>query len=160
MIKKIKSIVVFVFLFSSLPLQSFSQNNELKTYTFNVVDSLNTITPKSMVIFFHTDWCKYCAQMLSVTLKDKEVIKHLNENFYFISFDAESNEEVLFAGERFNFKPSGNNTGVHEITKQLATIDGNLAYPTLSILNEKYEIIFQRATVLSIEELILVLEKI
>lgn len=50
---------------------------------------------------------------------------------------------VQFNGGIFKYKPSGNNTGIHELAEQLGTVDHKLSFPTLCFLNANYEIIFQ-----------------
>lgn len=56
--------------------------------TFEEVDTLSVKKP--VIIFLHTDWCKYCRVMEETTFKNKEVIEKLNSDYYFVSFDAES----------------------------------------------------------------------
>jgi hypothetical protein len=66
--------------------------------------------------------------MENSTLK-KPVIKELNENFYFISFDAETKQDITFNNHTFRFKPTGTNTGIHELATALATIDDQVFIP-------------------------------
>lgn len=124
----------------SLPLSGFAQ---LESYTFSEVDSLQKVSQKNTVIFIHTDWCKYCQTMKNSSFKDKEVVNLLNENFWFAELMAEEKEDIAFNGHTFEYKPTGSNTGIHELAEQLGTVDGKVSYPTLCILNPDYEIIFQ-----------------
>ncbi len=123
-----------------LPLSGFAQ---LESYTFSEVDSLQKLSPKNVVIFIHTDWCKYCLAMKNSTFKDEKIIALLNEDFWFAKLMAESKEDIVFNGYTFKYKPTGSNTGIHELAEQLGTVDGKVSYPTLCILNPDYEIIFQ-----------------
>lgn len=110
---------------------------------FEHLDSLQKINPRPLVVFLHTHWCKYCEAMKNTTFRDKGVRDQLDSDFYYISFDGESKQDVNFLGRTFNFKPSGNNTGVHELAEQLGTRDGKVTYPTLVFLNQEYEILYQ-----------------
>jgi len=136
---------------------SFSQTETLKTYTFESVDSLIANNPKPVLVFFHTDWCKYCNLMTQTTFKNEQIIKILNQSFYFISFNPESQKTVNFAKKEFKFIPKGNRSGIHEIAIELATIEGKVNYPSTCILNKKYEIVFQYNQYLSVNDLIKVM---
>jgi thioredoxin-related protein len=63
-----------------LPEKSHAQ---LKTYQFEEIDSLQIIEKRKIVLFIHTDWCKYCQAMKNTTFKNKDIIDLLNERFYF-----------------------------------------------------------------------------
>ena len=157
--KKFHSLLCLVLLLGSLllPNKSFSQ---LKKYRFEQIDTLQNREKRKIIIFIHTDWCQFCQAMQNTTFKNRDLIDKLNTNFYFIDLDAEETRDISFLGRTFRFKPSGNKTGIHELATELATINGKLAYPSLCILNTKYEIIFQYANYLNAEELLKILEKL
>lgn len=123
-----------------LPNISFSQ---IKTSTFEQLDSLQKIEQRNVLIFIHTDWCKYCQAMKNMTFKNDGIIKELNKAFYFIDLNAEEKQSIVFNGNTFKYKPTGTNTGIHELAKQLVAVDNKVAYPTLCFLNTNNEIIFQ-----------------
>lgn len=140
-----------------LPLLAFSQ---LQSYSFAQLDSLQKTEKKNIVVFIHTDWCKYCQSMKNTTFKDKKVIQLLNENFWFADLNAEEKQDIIFNGHTFKYKPTGNNTGIHELAEQLGAINGKVSYPALCILNADYEIIFQYDQFLSSADLLKVLNEI
>ena len=49
----------------------------------------------------------------------------------------------LVTKKTFIYKPSGHNTGINELTKELASINGKISYPTTTILNSNIEIDLQ-----------------
>jgi thioredoxin-related protein len=149
--------VLLISLFVLTIQQGYAQ---LKTYQFEQLDSLQKKEARPVAIFIHTDWCKYCAAMKNTSLQNKEVISILNEQFYFIEFNAEEKRNITILGNTFKYKPSGNNTGIHELAEQLATINGKVSYPTLSFLNSKYEITFQHPQFMSSSELLTILNKL
>lgn len=132
---------------------------QLKTYTFEEAEKLSKENPKPFVIFIHTSWCNYCKMMENSTFKNPEIIKLLNSKFYFVSFDAENKEDIHFNNHTFKFKPKGQNTGVHELATALATIDYQVVYPTIAILQPDFSIAFQKHSFLSSKELLIILEK-
>lgn len=150
-----KWLYILLIFFWTIP-SGFAQ---LKTYTFEEAEKLSKENPKPFVIFIHTSWCKYCKMMENSTFKNQEIITLLNDNFYFISLDAESNSAIHFNSHTFKFKPNGQNTGIHELATALATIDSQVVYPTITILQSDYSIVFQKHSFLEAKELLVVLEK-
>jgi len=133
---------------------------QLKIHTFEEAEQLSVKNPKPFVVFTHTFWCKICKMMENSTFKNPEIIKVLNTDFYFISLDAESKKDIFFNNHSFKFKPQGPNTGVHELASALATIDSEVIYPTLSILESDFSIVFQKHSLLNAKDLLLILQKI
>ena len=150
-----KQIFIVLLFFWALP-SGFAQ---LKTLTFEEAERIALQNPKPIVVFIHTNWCNYCKMMENSTFKNKEVIHLLNEGFYFISFDAESKKPINFNDQIFIHKPTGPNSGIHELATALATIDNQLSYPTIVILDDEKRILFQKQSYLSAKELQSILEK-
>jgi thioredoxin-related protein len=132
---------------------------QLKTHSFEEGEKLSEENPKPFVIFIHTSWCKYCKMMENSTFKNPEIIKILNTDFYFIALDAESKDDIHFNNTVFKFKPKGHKTGIHELATELATINSEVVYPTLTILQTDFSIIFQKHSFLNVKELLIILEK-
>jgi thioredoxin-related protein len=133
---------------------------QLKSRSFEEIDSLQQIQKKKTIIFIHTDWCQFCERMKTTTFKNQEIIEKLNADFYFIDFNAEEKREIMFNNQTFKYKPSGNNVGVHELALQLGTMNNQIVYPVLCVLNEKNEIIMQYNNYLSPKDFKLLLEKL
>jgi len=110
----------------------------------NKVDSLQKVEQRPMIVFIHTNWCKYCQMMAKSSFTKAGLDKLISKKYYLISIDAEEKNDICFAGKKFRFVPGGNNVGTNELAVQLGTIDEELAYPSLCFLNEKYEIIYQK----------------
>lgn len=134
---KKKLLILFFFLCT------FSGWSQLKTYTFSEAEKLEQQQSKPIFVFVHTSWCKYCKMMENSTFKNPEVIQLLNDNFYFVSLDAENKTPISFKNQTFKFKPKGKNTGVHELAEALGTVDGSITYPTFSILDKNNSILLQ-----------------
>jgi thioredoxin-related protein len=147
---------ILLIFFCAIP-SGFAQ---LKTYSFEEAEKLAKENPKPFVVFIHTSWCNYCKMMENSTFKNSEIINILNSDFYFISLDAESKKDIHFNNHTFHFKPKGQNTGIHELATALATINSQVVYPTVAILQTDFSIVFQKGSFLSSNELLAVLEKI
>jgi len=144
-----KLLIIIVILFAN---QIFAQ---LNTHTFEEAEKLSIENPKPFVIFIHTNWCKICKIMENTTFKNKEIIQILNQNFYFISFNAEDKKEIKFNKNTFKFKPKGTNSGIHELAELLS----NQTYPTITILQPDYSIVTQIESFANSKTLLQILEK-
>ncbi|MBU6342759.1 MAG: DUF255 domain-containing protein [Bacteroidetes bacterium] len=115
------------------------QNNseELKWYTWEEAVELNKKTPKKIIVDVFTDWCGWCKKMDKSTFIDPKVTAYLAQNFYPVKLNAEQRADINFNGERFAYVDTGNGRGVH--TLAYALLDGNMSYPTVVYLNEKFE---------------------
>jgi len=136
---------------------SFLGKAQLVTYQFEDLEKLEKENPKPIIIFVHTSWCKYCAMMEETTLQDSTVQNLLNEKVYFVSFDAEQKTPIQFLEKKFKYQPHGNDIGVHELAKELATTNGVLNYPTFVFLNQQFEIDFIHPGVIKKEEFVTIL---
>jgi thioredoxin-related protein len=151
-----KKVIFLLMLLGSIT-NGFSQ---LHLSKFEEIDSLQKVEKRNIIVFIHTDWCKYCTAMQSKTFNNEKVQNEINEGFYFVSFDAEEKQKIVFNNNNFVFKPNGNNSGIHELAIQLGTINNQINYPVLCVLNDKNEIIFQHNSYLNAKQLIKILKSI
>ena len=83
-----KLLFLFIFFgYFTIYAQELKGKEALNIFTFEEVEELQQQTPKPILIFLYTDWCKICFGMKKTTFKDQEVIKLLNNNFYFIKLN-------------------------------------------------------------------------
>ncbi len=151
-----KKLFLFIFFFG-ISAAGFCQ---LKSNSFEEIEALQQNQKRKIIVFIHTDWCQFCQRMKVTTFKNKEIIEKLNSDFYFIDFNAEEKRDITFNKQLFKYKPSGNNVGVHELAMQLGTINNQITYPTLCVLNEKNEIIFQYNLYLGTKDFKVLLDKL
>nr|WP_315247830.1 thioredoxin family protein [uncultured Flavobacterium sp.] len=149
--------LAIILLFLGITSTGFSQ---LQNRSFEAMDSLQQIQKRKIIVFIHTDWCQFCQRMKATTFKNQEIIEKLNSNFYFIDLNAEERRDITFNNQLFRYKPSGNNVGIHELALQLGTINNQIVYPVLCVLNQKNEIIFQYNSYLSPKDFKILLQKL
>lgn len=152
-----KKEVCILFLFFLITVSGFAQ---LKSFTFEQVDSLQHIQNRKIVVFIYIDWCKYCHAMKNITFKKASVIEMLNENFYFIALNAEEKRKITFNNQEYFYKSNGNSNGIHDLAFLLANHNNQTIYPTLCVLNAKNEIVFQQSNFLTSNDLQVVLEEL
>jgi thioredoxin-related protein len=151
-----KGLFILLILFWAIP----SGSAQLKTHSFEEAEKLSKENPKPIVVFIHTSWCKYCKIMENSTFKNQDLVTLLNKKFYFISFDSETKKAITFHNYTFKFKPTGQNTGIHELATALATINNEVVYPTVTVLDPDYSILFQKHSFQNTKELVSILEKV
>ena len=135
--------LLFLFIFFgcfTIYAQDSKGKEVLNIFTFEEVEEIHQQIPKPILVFLYTDWCKICFGMKKTTFKNRKVIQFLNEKFYFIKLNAEEKQDITFLGKIFTYKPTGINTGMHELAVELGTIKKTIIYPTTIILNTVFEI--------------------
>lgn len=95
---------------------------------------------KKVFIDAYTDWCGWCKRMDKSTFLDSNVVQFINEYYYPVKFDAETQDTITFRGQQYaNSKPSqGESKGkgsAHWLA--VALLDGQLSYPSYIVLDEK-----------------------
>ncbi|MFV8441301.1 thioredoxin family protein [Flavobacterium sp. LB2P44] len=152
----IKKQVILLLLCCVIP-SGFAQ---LHSVSFEQIDSLQGVEKRKTIVFIQTDWCQFCHAMKNTTFKNGEIITELNSAFYFVDLNAEEEKTIVFNKTTFQFKPTGNSSGTHELAIALGTISKQLNFPVLCVLNSKNEIIFQHSGYLKPKELKLILAKL
>lgn len=135
--------LLFLFIFFgcfTIYAQELKGKEVLNIFTFEEVEEIHQQIQKPILVFLYTDWCKICFGMKKTTFKNRKVIQLLNEKFYFIKLNAEEKQDITFLGKIFTYKPTGINTGMHELAVELGTIKKTIIYPTTIILNTVFEI--------------------
>lgn len=127
---------------------------------FSDIEGLQQKEKRIVMVIIGTEWCKYCNSIKQSVLKDKKLTATLGRSFYTVFLNAEYKQDISFAGRAFKYKPTGVNTGVHELAGELGTINKQLAFPSLCFLNDKNEIIYQHAGYLAPISLASLLEKL
>jgi len=133
---------------------------QVKEYSFDEVEVLNKAEPRKTIVFIYAEWCRYCEAMKRTTLENSEIIERLNDVFYFIEFNGESQQNVYFNDIAYRFIPSGKNTGTHELARELGSIDGKLSYPTLVVLDTDWSIIYKTNGFVKAKALLTLLEEL
>ena len=120
--------------------------------TLEEAQDLNKTNPKKIIVDLYTEWCGPCKMMERQTFTDPELINYINENFYAVKFNAESQAPVTFNGKVYTnpeFDPSRSSrqrNSPHQYTRTT----GLRGYPTLIVYSSEVEIVerivgFQRA---------------
>lgn len=126
-------------LFFFISLVGFNlQAQQIKWLSFEEAVAKSKENPKKIIIDLYTDWCKWCKVMDEKTFAHPVIAKYINDNFYAVKFNAESNKPINFAGHKFENK-NGGSRSPHDLA--VALTQGKLSYPTYVFMDEKNQII-------------------
>ena len=111
--------------------------------------ALNEEVPKPVIVYIYTDWAGWGRRMDAEVWSDPEV-QALAKEAYFIRFDGERKDDVVFQGQTFSYNPSGRR-GYHELSA--AMMENRLSYPTTVMFDEEMRIVLSVPGFRSAEEL-------
>ena len=147
-------LLIFWLIVSSFGLLPVAKAQNLRWTSFeNLNDSLRK-ERRPLLVFIHTDWCKYCKMMEVKTFADSALARTLNQHFYCLDLDAEQTKTLLFLNRKYRFKPSGVGTGLHELAEILGTEKGRLTYPTTVVFNQNLQLQARKTGVLEADYLL------
>ncbi|MGM0531002.1 MAG: thioredoxin family protein [Bacteroidota bacterium] len=134
---KFSIIAAIFFIFS---LNGFTQEKgKVKWYSFEEAVKLNEKNPKKLLIDVYTDWCGWCKKMKKQTFNNSKIAQYINENYYPVRFNAETNKKVKFKGRTFSKKEGEEGKRPHDLA--IALLNGKMSYPSVAYLDGKNELI-------------------
>ena len=125
-----------------LATQSSAQEVEsVRWLSFEALEDSLEAKPKKVFIDFYTDWCTYCRKMDKRVFTNPEVVNVLNEEYYAVRFDAESEAVVSFGGQDFRNDQIGKSRNpLHQIAQLLALRQGSFVAPSLVLLDKEFSV--------------------
>ncbi|MEF8810349.1 MAG: DUF255 domain-containing protein [Bacteroidales bacterium] len=126
--------LLFIFTFSGFT----QQDTKVNWYSFEEAVKLNKENPKKILIDVYTDWCGWCKKMKKQTFNNPEIAQYINENYYPVRFNAETNKKVQFKGRIFAKKEEGDRKP-HDLA--IALLNGKMSYPSVAYLDGNNQLI-------------------
>lgn len=96
--------------------------------SFDQMVESNENQPKKIMLFMEADWCSVCKRMKREVFPDSTIQTLLNNEFYSIRIDIESDEKIQFSDEQISKK---------ELSKQF----GIRGTPTIIFLDHDFSVI-------------------
>ena len=115
--------------------------SQIKVNAINEIDSLLRIQPKPILVLLSTDWCSYCKVQKQLVQRN-EKFKAKGSTFYYVEFDAESTDDIIFNGKMFKTSSKKNRKQTHELTFYLLE-NSKPIYPTWLLLDSEYNVLFK-----------------
>jgi thioredoxin-related protein len=135
---------LIIFLIIAVSFRSLSGQDELKTGInwIKIEDAINRSSsqPRKLFIYIYSDNCGWCKRMNDVSFSDSIIANYINDHFYPVKINSSLKEDVTLGSRTFKYlpaDPSKNMPAYHELVATL--LNGRLAYPAISFLNEKME---------------------
>ncbi len=111
----------------------------IKWMTWQEVQEAEKTEPRKIFVDVYTEWCGWCKKMDQTTFTNPEIIRYMNNNFYAVKFDAETEEVIHFNGKDYKYVPSGNR-GYNELAAEI--LNGRMSYPTSVYIDEDLNVLF------------------
>ncbi|AZA82547.1 thiol:disulfide interchange protein [Chryseobacterium lactis] len=116
--------------------------SQMKTGTFSKIEALQKEVRKPVVIHLYTGWCAICKIEYFQLNKDKQLVQMMNDDFYFINFEAEkTKEKIYFQGQEFEYLSNGN-SGIHELALALSKNKNQPVYPLWVFLDKSQNLVY------------------
>jgi thioredoxin-related protein len=128
----IVSLLAIATFFSFVNFEKSAKNapsEDVKWVTLEEAEKLQKKKPKKIMIDVYTNWCLWCKKMDKATFQHKDIAKYLNDNYYSVKLNAESDRELEFNGEK---------TTERKVAQQIFRVS---SYPTTVYLDEKAKVI-------------------
>lgn len=146
--KKIEPLLIYTVenVFKTTPYDDFAKQFEhtfydttfkkgsVKFYTLKEIEKLQKKKPKKILVNIYATFCNSCKVQNATTLKDTAIANYINKNFYMINFDAESNDTIIFKGEKC-FKTLANGYPLNTFAFKVS--NNRLQFPTIAVLDDK-----------------------
>jgi thioredoxin-related protein len=133
-----RMIVIFLVITLGLNIQGIAQKETVKWYSIEEAIELNKTEQRKIFIDVYTDWCGWCKKMEATTFTNPAIAKILNEEYYAVRFDAETNDTIDFAGKQF-INEGGRSRSPHQLA--VALLQGKMSYPSIAYLNEDNQLL-------------------
>lgn len=122
------------FIFSIIFFSSYVSAQDINWLSLADAEAAQKANPhKPYFIDFYTSWCGWCTKMDQSTFKEAEVVKHINENYIPVKFNAETKEDVTFKGKIYKYVKASNGRGVNAFA--YFSLHGKLSYPSYAVIN-------------------------
>lgn len=157
-IRQYTPILLLGFFFLGHPSMA-QEKTQINWLTFEQLSDSLAVQPKKVLISFHTDWCVYCRKMHNEVYTKPEVIRRINAEYYAVKFDAETEDDVVFEGQRFsNHNATSRRKGPHELALLLGSRPNHgYSVPVTVILDEQFQVLSRHFEYLSSKKLLKVL---
>lgn len=100
--------------------------NKINWVSIEEAEKLTKENPKKIFVDVYTDWCGWCKRMDASTFSDEMIIDYVNEHYYAVKLNAESQDNISLKGM---------NTNGRELARSFKVT----GYPTIVFIDETFE---------------------
>lgn len=133
--KKLFLLSFVLLLTFNLSAQDILSNSDIKWQ--NIEQKINdNPKQKNFFAFIYSQDCPHCIKTVEETLKNKQLVQAINNQFIPIKLDAHSFETIHILNTDFTYDQK---SGFHGLP--IVLLEGNMALPSFVFLNSKFEVI-------------------
>jgi len=96
-------LILLLGLLGLLTLSSCNASNSSEAITWQTMAKAQKLAEqhnKMIIVNVYTDWCKWCKKLEKEVYTDARVTKVIDDYFYLVRLNAESNEPIVFNGQK------------------------------------------------------------
>ncbi|KAA1244722.1 thioredoxin family protein [Aquimarina sp. RZ0] len=148
-----------VVLFLIFSLTTNAQDKSIRWLSFEQLEDSLATKPKKVFIDFYADWCSYCKKIDQTAFRDPEVVSLLNQKYYAVKMNAESNDTIIFDGQKFVNRSYGKKrNATHDIPLLLASRKNSpFSLPAIIVLDASFRVIDRYFEYISPKKMITIL---
>ena len=151
---------IFIIFFLNSPILHAQSGNKINWISFNQLNDSLKVKPKKVFVDFYADWCRYCKEMEKTTFQAPDVITELNDNYYAVRMDVETEEVVEFGNQTFINKRKKRMNPVHDLALLLASRkDHPFSLPAYVLFDENFVATSRYFQYLDVKAMLKILEK-
>jgi thioredoxin-related protein len=90
---------------------------------------------KKFLVYFYFDGCKWCRYMEESTLRNDQVAKFINNNYYTYKINALSSDKIVIGDRAFTSVRIGK-YDFHELAAEL--LQGKMSFPATAFMDENF----------------------
>ena len=139
------ALLSFLLLFSFAAFSQGEAKTEIQWLSIEKAEEFAKKYDSDMLVFFFRKGCPECKQMKAETLKDPEIIRLINENFFPVILNARTKDTIIYNGIVYgNQQPasSGRHDWRHDLYHELVVGGGHqYVYPYIVIINGEHQTI-------------------
>ena len=91
--------LIYPMSFGSLPIDDPKTEGDIQWVSIEDAQELVKKNPRKVFIDIYADWCGWCKVMDRKTFTNSKVANYINENYYAVRIDAESENTITFNGQ-------------------------------------------------------------
>ncbi|NBC57901.1 MAG: thioredoxin fold domain-containing protein [Bacteroidetes bacterium] len=154
-----KKIITYCFILFCVFRLKAQSDKSIHWQSFDKLASIQKHNPRPIFIYIYADWCVYCKKMEQVSFKNKVNIDLLNNKYYSLKFNLETEDTIIFNGITYkNEEFTKHRQPKHNLAKFLSGKQNQISLPTIVILDKNYNVTRRLHTYLSPKQLNLLLE--
>jgi len=122
-------------------LSGFGFSQSLQPVSISELENLQKNDKKPVIIHFKTDWCAVCKVESYQLNKNKNLVKRINQNFYWVEINPEQyKSKIIWQNKSYDYIANGK-SGIHSWVYQFSS-NKQPAYPLWVFLDENLNVIF------------------